>query len=77
MQQLYPCGALCSVVAMLLPNLPISHSVFLEYPLSWELFGGLLIGAAFAVVAMVSLKPARLYSYNLLPFVRFSIHRPL
>jgi hypothetical protein len=63
-------GALCSVVALLLPNLPFSHSGFLEYPLTWELFGGLLIGMAYAVVAMVSLKPARLYSFNLLPFVR-------
>ena len=63
-------GAICSVIALLLPNLPISHSGFLEYPLTWELFGGLLISGAYAVVAMVSLKPAHLYSFNLIPFVR-------
>ena len=63
-------GALCSVIALLLPNLPISHSGLLEYPLTWELCGAILIGSAYAIVAMVSLKPARLYSFNLLPFVR-------
>jgi hypothetical protein len=62
-------GALCSAAALLLPNLPVSHSGFLEYPLSWELVGGLLIGGTYAVVAGVSLRPARLYSFNLVPFV--------
>ena len=63
-------GALCTVVALLLPNLPLSHVGILEYPITWELGGGLLIGLAYAVVAFVSLKPARLYSFNLVPFVR-------
>ena len=63
-------GALCSVVALLLPNLPLSHSGMFEYPITWELIGGLFIGGAYAVVAVVSLKPARLHSFNLMPFVR-------
>jgi hypothetical protein len=63
-------GALCSVVALLLPNLPLSHTGFLEYPLTWELLGGLLIGGAYAIVAFISLSPARLHAFNLIPFVR-------
>jgi hypothetical protein len=63
-------GALCSVVALLLPNLPLSHSGVFEYPVTWELIGGLFIGGAYAVVAFVSLKPARLHWFNLMPFVR-------
>jgi hypothetical protein len=62
-------GALCSVVALLLPNLPVSHSGLFEYPITWELMGGFFIGGAYAVVAVVSLKPARLHSFNLMPFV--------
>ena len=63
-------GALCSVMALLLPNLPIAHVGLLEYPLTWELLGGLLIGGAYAVVAIISLKPVRLNSLNLFSFVR-------
>ncbi len=59
-------GALCSVVALLLPNLPLSHNGLFEYPITWELIGGLFIGGAYAVVAVVSLKPARLHSFNLI-----------
>jgi hypothetical protein len=53
-------GALCSVVALLLPNLPLSHTGLFEYPITWELLGGLFIGGAYAVVGTVSLRPARL-----------------
>ena len=63
-------GALCAVVALLLPNLPLSHTGLFEYPITWELIGGLFIGLAYAVVAVVSLKPARLHSFNLMPFIR-------
>lgn len=63
-------GALCSVVALLLPNLPLSHTGLFEYPITWELLGGLFIGGAYAVVGAVSLTPARVHSFNLIPFVR-------
>lgn len=67
-------GALCSVVALLLPNLPLSHTGLFEYPITWELLGGLFIGGAYAVVGTVSLRPARLHSFNLIPFVRAASH---
>ena len=63
-------GFFCAVVATVLPNLPISHSSFFEYPIVWELIGGLLISAAYGVIAFISLIPARIYDFNLIPFVR-------
>lgn len=63
-------GALCSIIALLLPNLPLSHTGIFEYPITWELLGAFLMGAAYSVVALVSLYPAKLYSFNLMPFIR-------
>src|ERR1035441_3341452 len=63
-------GAFCAVVAMVLPNLPISHEGSFQYPIIWELFGGLLIGAAYGAAGFISLTPARIYPFNLVPFVR-------
>src|SRR6185312_1432113 len=36
-------GALCSVIAMILPNLPLHRESALTYPITWELIGGMLI----------------------------------
>jgi len=62
-------GAFCCIVAMILPNMPINHTGILEYPIFWELFGGLLIFGAYGTTAWVSLKPARIYALNLHTFV--------
>ena len=61
-------------MALLLPNLPLSHTGLFEYPITWELLGGLFIGGAYAVVGTVSLRPAGLHSFNLIPFVRAASH---
>jgi hypothetical protein len=63
-------GFACAVIAMLLPNLPISHGWFFQYPIVWELAGGLLIGLAYTAAAFVLLTPARIYAFNLVPFIR-------
>jgi hypothetical protein len=63
-------GAVCSIIAMILPNLPISHEGLLEHPVFWELAGGILIGGAYGIAALVSLKPVRLNTFNLYPFIR-------
>ena len=63
-------GALCAVVAMILPNLPLVRNNIFSYPLTWELVGGLLIGFAYAVVAVVSFIPSRLFRFNLEHFAR-------
>ena len=63
-------GASFSVVALALPNLPVAHKGIFEYPIFWELLGGILIGVAYGTAAVISLMPARIYSFNLIPFVR-------
>jgi hypothetical protein len=66
-------GASCAIVAMVLPNLPISHKGILEYPIVWELMGGLLITVAYGIAAFISVRPARINPFNLLPFVRAAL----
>jgi hypothetical protein len=63
-------GAFCSVIAMLLPNLPLSHEGLLEYPVFWELMGGLVIILAYGGATLISLSAARVTRRNLLTFVR-------
>lgn len=63
-------GALCAGVAMLVPNLPISHTGMLAYPIFWELLAGFLIASAYGAAATISLTRARIYSFNIRSFVR-------
>jgi hypothetical protein len=63
-------GAFCTLIAMVVPNIGVSHSGMLGYPISWELLGGFLISVTYGLVAFISLTPARIYSWNLLSFVR-------
>jgi hypothetical protein len=63
-------GALCSIVAMMVPNLPVPDVGPLRYPIFWELLGGVLITSAYATTATISLRPARVHSFNLISFVR-------
>lgn len=58
-------GAFCSVIAMLLPNMPVPRGHLLAYPVLWELVGALLIFGAYVAVAMVSFLPARINRFNL------------
>jgi len=44
-------GFACAAVAMMLPNIPISHRSFAAYPIVWEMAGGLVIGIAYLVTA--------------------------
>ena len=58
-------GALCTLVAALIPNLGNLNLGPFSYPLNWELSGGVLIFAAYAATAYISLRPARIHKYNL------------
>ena len=61
-------GALCSVVAALIPNLPNLNLGPLSYPIVWEFLGGFLIFLAYSTTAYISLQPARLHKYNITQF---------
>ena len=62
-------GIVCAVAAALLPNLPLAHQSFLEYPIVWEITGGLLTAISYATMTALMLRPARVYSVNLRAFV--------
>jgi hypothetical protein len=62
-------GFACAVVAALLPSLPLNRRFFLEYPIVWEAIGGLFIALSYATMAVLMLRPARVYSVNLKAFV--------
>jgi hypothetical protein len=53
-----------------MPSLPTSHSSFFEYPIVWEILGGLLVGGAYALIAVLAFKRARIHAFNLVPFTR-------
>jgi hypothetical protein len=63
-------GFVCSVIGALLPNLPIPHRSLLEYPVVWELFGAFLIAPAYGAAALIIFRSARIYSFNLISFIR-------
>lgn len=51
-------GAFCTVVASAIPNIAFVGGTPLAYPINWEIVGGLIIGAAYFVVAWITLRPA-------------------
>ncbi len=63
-------GFLCTVFAAVLPNLGLSFDYGIEYPIVWEIIGGLLIGSAYGVAAFISLNAPRVRMYNLLAYIR-------
>ena len=63
-------GAFGSIIAMIVPNIGISRAGPLAYPIFWELLSGVIIIAIFGLVTFICLTPARLYAWNLIPFVR-------
>jgi hypothetical protein len=62
-------GFLCSIIAALLPSLPLSRAFFFEYPIVWELLGGLLIAGAYAIAGFIVFRPAQIYRFNLRSFI--------
>jgi hypothetical protein len=62
-------GFACAVIAALLPSLPLDHQSFFEYPIVWEVFGGVFIALSYATMAVLMLRPARVYPINLKAFV--------
>lgn len=58
-------GAVCSVVAALIPNIGNFNLGPFSYPLNWELLGGSLIFIAYAATAYISLRPSHIHKYNL------------
>jgi hypothetical protein len=63
-------GFVCSVIGALLPNLPLPHRSFFEYPVVWELIGASLIASAYGTAALIIFRPARIYSFNFISFIR-------
>ncbi|HEV2161190.1 MAG TPA: hypothetical protein VGR52_02990 [Stellaceae bacterium] len=63
-------GFACPLVAMILPNLPLSYSSPFEYPIVWEGLGAIFIAAAYCIATFISLRPAQIYQFNLIDFVR-------
>jgi hypothetical protein len=63
-------GFLCTMAAMIMPNLPMSHTSPLEYPIVWEFLGGIFIGIPYALIAFISIRPARLHNFNTFSFVQ-------
>lgn len=61
-------GALCTVVAAAVPNVPAVRGTVFGYPLNWEIAGGLIIGSAYAIVAIVALRGATVNNRNLPSF---------
>lgn len=62
-------GFTCTVIGAILPNVEIGRSNPLSYPIVWEIIGGLIIGAAYAATTFISLRPARVYRFNLRAFI--------
>lgn len=63
-------GAFCTVIAAAAPSLAFAHGTIWGHPLFWEIAGGLVIGAAYAIVAALSLRPAVVSNRNIRSFVR-------
>lgn len=63
-------GFVCAVIAALVPNLPLSHTSLVEYPVVWELIGAFLIASAYGAAALIIFRPARIYSFNFISFIR-------
>jgi hypothetical protein len=59
----------CTVIAALLPSLPLAHQSFFEYPIVWEVLGGVFTALSYATMAVLMLRPARVYPINLKAFV--------
>jgi hypothetical protein len=57
-------GAFLTVIAAIVPSIIYFRTSMLGYPLNWEIAGGLIIGAAYAVVATISLRSATVSKRN-------------
>jgi hypothetical protein len=51
-------GAFFTVIAAAVPSIVFLRGTILGHPMNWEIAGGLLIGAAYAIVAIISLRSA-------------------
>ena len=63
-------GAFCTVVAAAIPNLPLTRDNIFGFPVFWEIFGGMTIGAAYLLVAIISLRGASVTPKNVERFAR-------
>lgn len=55
----------CITTATIVPHVPFLRGTPFGYPVNWEILGGLIIGAAYALVAWISLRPATASSRNI------------
>lgn len=63
-------GALFTIVAAAVPSLAFLRGTTLGYALNWEISGGIIIGLAYAIVAIISLRPATVTNCNIESFTR-------
>jgi hypothetical protein len=61
-------GAIFTVIAAAVPSIVFLRGTLLGHPLNWEIAGGLIIGAAYAIVATITLRPAILTKRNVANF---------
>lgn len=57
------------LVAAILPSLPISGVSSWQYPIAWELLGGITYALAFAFITFIAVVPARVRAWTLRSFV--------
>lgn len=63
-------GALCALIATLVPSTMLIANTPLGYPINWEILGGLIVASAYAAVAWISLTPAVVTKRNMHEFMR-------
>jgi hypothetical protein len=67
-------GALASIIASSLPNIPFVSRGFLAYPVVWEIIGSVFIISAFLITSILILRPAKITKNTALPFIRSAVH---
>ncbi len=63
-------GFSCTVIAALLPNLPLDRDVAYEYPIFWELVATILIVFVYGVTSYLILQPVKIRDWNLNSYIR-------
>lgn len=51
-------GSFLTVIAAAVPGFELFRGTPFGYPVNWEIAGGLIVGASYLIVAIISLKPA-------------------
>jgi hypothetical protein len=61
-------GAIFAIIAAAAPSIVFLRGTMLGYPINWEIASGLIIGAAYAIFAIIALRPASVTRRNINSF---------